>query len=43
VLDTTLLANGSYWVQLYATDSSGNTQNNLALVQVIGDYKNPAA
>jgi len=39
VLDTTLLADGSYWVELYATDTNGNTQNNLAMVKVIGDYK----
>jgi len=30
VLDTTLLANGSYWVQLYATTRAQH-QNNLAL------------
>jgi len=39
VFDTTLLPNGSYWVQLRATDTSGNTQNNIAFVTVIGDYK----
>jgi hypothetical protein len=39
VLDTTLLADGSYWVELYATDTNGNTQNNLAMVKVVGDYK----
>ncbi|MGA2435799.1 MAG: DUF6531 domain-containing protein, partial [Bryobacteraceae bacterium] len=37
--DTTLLANGSYWIELYATNSSGTTQNNLALLIVTGDYK----
>jgi YD repeat-containing protein len=38
-LDTTLLANGAYWVQLVATDTSGNSQSNLALVNVVGEYK----
>ncbi|MGA2435891.1 MAG: Ig-like domain-containing protein, partial [Bryobacteraceae bacterium] len=37
--DTTLLRNGSYWVQLDATDINGNTQDNLAFVTVVGDYK----
>jgi YD repeat-containing protein len=39
VLDTTLIPNGAYWVQLVATDTNGNTQTNLALVMVTGEYK----
>ena len=38
-LDTTLLANGSYFVQLRGTNSVGVTQNNLVFVKVIGEYK----
>ena len=37
--DPTLLANGSYVVDLRATNSAGVTQDNLALVKVIGVYK----
>jgi RHS repeat-associated protein len=39
VFDTTLLNNGSYFVELYATNSLGVTQTNLALVTVVGNYK----
>ena len=38
-LDTTLLPNGSYWIQLNATNNVGLTQNNIAMVTVVGDYK----
>lgn len=38
-LDTTGLANGQYWITLYATDTSGNTSYNLSLVTVVGRYK----
>ena len=38
-LDTTLLANGAYFIQLSGTNSVGVTQNNLVYVKVIGDYK----
>ena len=37
--DTTTLPDGSYWLQLQGTDSNGNSQNNLAMVTVVGDYK----
>jgi len=39
VLDTTLIPNGAYWVQLVGTDTTGKTQTNLALVMVTGEYK----
>ena len=38
-IDTTVLVNGAYWLRLEATDSTGKTQNNLALVTVGGDYR----
>jgi RHS repeat-associated protein len=38
-LDTTLLANGAYWIELIGYDSNGNRQNNLVLVVVAGNYK----
>jgi RHS repeat-associated protein len=38
-LDTTLLADGSYYVILQATDSTGNNQASGVEIQVIGDYK----
>ena len=38
-LDTTVLANGGYWIQLQATDTSGETQYSLVLVTVAGNYK----
>ena len=38
-LDTTMLANGSYWIQLQATDMSGQQQYSLVLVTVAGNYK----
>ena len=38
-LDTTTLANGQYWITLAATDNSGDTSYNLALVTVVGNYK----
>jgi RHS repeat-associated protein len=37
--DTTQVKNGTYWITLQATDSSGNTSYNLALVTVFGSYK----
>ena len=38
-LDTTMLLNGSYWIQLQATDTSGNSQYSDVLVTVAGNYK----
>jgi RHS repeat-associated protein len=38
-LDTTTLTNGSYWIQLQATDASGGQQYGLVLVTVAGNYK----
>ena len=38
-LDTTSLANGTYWITLQATDSGANTSYNLALITVEGNYK----
>jgi YD repeat-containing protein len=38
-LDTKTLANGSYWITLQATNTSGNSMYNLALVTVTGNYK----
>jgi YD repeat-containing protein len=37
--DTTQLNNGGYFVQLTGTNSAGVTQTNLALVNVVGEYK----
>jgi RHS repeat-associated protein len=38
-LDTTQLLNGSYWIQLHAVDSTGDSQYSLIMVTVTGDYK----
>ena len=38
-LDTTTLANGSYWIQMQSTDISGNSQWSLLLITVDGNYK----
>jgi RHS repeat-associated protein len=38
-LDTTTLVNGSYWIELQATDVKGNPQNDLVQVTVAGNYK----
>jgi RHS repeat-associated protein len=38
-LDTTVLPNGTYWIQLQATDTNGNQQYALVLVTVAGNYK----
>ncbi|MGA2084000.1 MAG: DUF2341 domain-containing protein [Terracidiphilus sp.] len=38
-LDTTMLPNGSFWIQLQATDTSGNLEYSLVLVTVTGNYK----
>ena len=38
-LDTTVLANGTYWIQLQATNASGEMQYSLVLVTVAGNYK----
>jgi RHS repeat-associated protein len=38
-LDTTQLPNGSYWIQLQATDAQGNSEYGLVLVTVAGGYK----
>jgi YD repeat-containing protein len=38
-LDTTMLANGSYWIQMQATDTSGKSQYSLVLVTATGNYK----
>ena len=37
--DTTLLQNGGYFITLNATNSLGVTQNNVAYVTAIGEYK----
>jgi RHS repeat-associated protein len=38
-LDTTMLANGSYWIQLQATAAGGSSAYSLVLVTVTGNYK----
>jgi RHS repeat-associated protein len=38
-LDTTTLQNGSYWIQLQATDTEGQQQYSLVSVTVSGNYK----
>ena len=38
-LDSTMLANGSYWIQMQATNSSGSAEYSLVLVTVTGNYK----
>ncbi|MGO8758759.1 MAG: DUF2341 domain-containing protein, partial [Terracidiphilus sp.] len=38
-LDTTALANGSYWIQMQATNTSGSAEYSLVLVTVTGNYK----
>ena len=38
-LDATALPNGTYWITLQATDSTGNSQYSLSLVTVTGNYK----
>jgi RHS repeat-associated protein len=38
-LDTTTIPNGSYWIQLQATNTSGEAQYSLVLVTVVGNYK----
>jgi RHS repeat-associated protein len=38
-LDTTMLPNGSYWIQLQATEANGEQQYSLVLVTVSGNYK----
>jgi RHS repeat-associated protein len=37
--DATTLANGTYWIELQATTTSGETENNLVLISVAGNYK----
>src|SRR5207248_10253904 len=38
-LDTTLLNNGSYYIELEATDTTGKTQGSGVYITVAGDYK----
>ena len=38
-LDTTVIPNGSYWIQLQATNTSGNLEYSLVQVTVAGNYK----
>jgi RHS repeat-associated protein len=38
-LDTTTLGNGSYSIQMQATDTSGHAENSLVRVTVTGNYK----
>jgi RHS repeat-associated protein len=38
-LDTTTLVNGTYWILLQATDTTGDTQYSLVSVSVAGNYK----
>jgi RHS repeat-associated protein len=37
--DTTQINNGTYWITLQATTTSGSSEYNLALVTVVGNYK----
>jgi RHS repeat-associated protein len=37
--DTTTIPNGSYWITLQATNSQSQSEYNLALVTVVGNYK----
>jgi len=37
--DTTRLPNGSYYIQMEATDSTGQSEYSVALVTVVGQYK----
>jgi len=37
--DTTTVANGSYWIELQATQTNGTTQQDIVLVTVEGNYK----
>ena len=39
ILDTTLLNNGSYYIELEATDTTGKTQGSGVYITVAGDYK----
>jgi RHS repeat-associated protein len=38
-LDTTTLANGTYWIMLDATDKSGKEEFSLVQITVVGNYK----
>ena len=38
-LDTTTLVNGTYWIQLQATDQAGSSEYGLVMVTVAGNYK----
>ena len=38
-LDTTMLPNGPYWVQLHGTDAAGDSEYSLIQVTVAGNYK----
>ena len=38
-LDTTTLANGSYVLQLQSTETGGNSEYDIVLITVVGDYK----
>jgi RHS repeat-associated protein len=38
-LDTTMLPNGTYWIELQATNTSGNFEYSLVLVTISGNYK----
>jgi RHS repeat-associated protein len=39
ILDTTALPNGPYWIQMQATDTSGNSEYSLIPITVSGNYK----
>ena len=39
VLDTTTLINGSYWIQLQSTQTNGQSEYDLVLLTVAGNYK----
>jgi RHS repeat-associated protein len=39
LLDTTTLANGSYWIELYGTETGGESEHSLLLVNVTGNFK----
>jgi RHS repeat-associated protein len=39
LLDTTTISNGSYWIELNGTETGGESEHSLILVNVTGNYK----
>ena len=39
LLDTTTLRNGTYWIQMQSTETNGNSEYDIVLVTVAGNYK----